>query len=321
VATPRELDAFTFAATVPRHWAFRVRRVQLLLDRHGGTGHGGDGIGVRAISALFRAVVIPHAMRIVRRAPPRDPCPGRSRGWRALCSWSLPDVIAGLIVPGQVLPIGVFRFGRRAVFALILFGQKADRPMILSCHELRLAGTPTRAIVNDVPCPWTAAKKLGLIVPNGIGVNPRCCICLARYQKETVALPAFRARRVFSRKRLDRSHRIGPGMGPKIALRRDLSTANELVGRLCGSNNTFSQLSDTARLHGASPQFALRTIVRPVGGLCIAQHAPRGCSLCPSCRAVQRQTNEVADQAIHGEYSSCHRDTGPWADVEPVGLL
>ncbi|MEM7170329.1 MAG: iron ABC transporter permease [Pseudomonadota bacterium] len=120
----RTLDAFTFGADSAASLGIAVRRAQLGL------------IGVAALvtavmvsivgSIGFVGLVIPHAMRIVVGTRHGKLVPASALGGAIFLI--LADVISRIIIPGQVLPIGVVTALVGApVFAVILISGRASQ--------------------------------------------------------------------------------------------------------------------------------------------------------------------------------------------------
>lgn len=120
----RALDAFTFGADSAAALGIAVRRVQLGL------------IGAAALvtavmvsvtgSIGFVGLVIPHAMRMVVGTRHSRLVPASALAGAVFLISA--DVISRMIIPGQVLPIGVVTALVGApVFALILIGRRAAR--------------------------------------------------------------------------------------------------------------------------------------------------------------------------------------------------
>ena len=119
----RALDAFTFGSDSAASLGIRVRRVQLLLI---GTAALVTAVMVSVVGAIgFVGLVIPHAMRIVVGHRHAILVPASALAGAVFLVFA--DVISRVIVPGQVLPIGVVTALVGApVFALILIGKRAS---------------------------------------------------------------------------------------------------------------------------------------------------------------------------------------------------
>ena len=99
----RALDAFTFGSDSAASLGIRVRRVQLLLI---GTAALVTAVMVSVVGAIgFVGLVIPHAMRIVVGHRHAILVPASALAGAVFLVFA--DVISRVIVPGQVLPIGV----------------------------------------------------------------------------------------------------------------------------------------------------------------------------------------------------------------------
>ncbi|OIQ44228.1 MAG: ABC transporter permease [Roseobacter sp. MedPE-SW] len=118
----RALDAFTFGSDSAASLGIAVKRVQFGL------------IGVAALmtaamvsitgSIGFVGLVIPHAMRLVVGTRHRALIPASALAGAIFLIMA--DIIARIVIPGQVLPIGVVTALVGApVFALILIGRRA----------------------------------------------------------------------------------------------------------------------------------------------------------------------------------------------------
>tara|TARA_Y100000815_G_scaffold4795_1_gene4651 strand:+ start:7416 stop:8468 length:1053 start_codon:yes stop_codon:yes gene_type:complete len=119
----RALDAFTFGSDSAASLGIRVRRVQLLLI---GTAALVTAVMVSVVGAIgFVGLVIPHAMRIVVGHRHAILVPASALAGAVFLVFA--DVISRVIVPGQVLPIGVVTALVGApVFALILIGKRTS---------------------------------------------------------------------------------------------------------------------------------------------------------------------------------------------------
>ncbi len=118
----RALDAFTFGADSAASLGISVKRVQFGL------------IGIAALmtaamvsvtgSIGFVGLVIPHAMRMVVGTRHRALIPASALAGAIFLIGA--DIISRVVIPGQVLPIGVVTALVGApVFALILIGRRA----------------------------------------------------------------------------------------------------------------------------------------------------------------------------------------------------
>ncbi len=119
----RALDAFTFGSDSAASLGIRVRRVQLLLI---GTAALVTAVMVSVVGAIgFVGLVIPHAMRIVVGHRHAILVPASALAGAVFLVFA--DVVSRVIVPGQVLPIGVVTALVGApVFALILIGKRTS---------------------------------------------------------------------------------------------------------------------------------------------------------------------------------------------------
>ncbi|MGY9039880.1 MAG: FecCD family ABC transporter permease [Rhodobacterales bacterium] len=119
----RALDAFTFGSDSAASLGIPVRRVQLLLI---GTAALVTAVMVSVVGAIgFVGLVIPHAMRIVVGHRHAILVPASALAGAVFLVFA--DVISRVIVPGQVLPIGVVTALVGApVFALILIGKRTS---------------------------------------------------------------------------------------------------------------------------------------------------------------------------------------------------
>ena len=119
----RALDAFTFGSDSSASLGIPVRRVQLLLI---GTAALVTAVMVSVVGAIgFVGLVIPHAMRIVVGHRHAILVPASALAGAVFLVFA--DVISRVIVPGQVLPIGVVTVLVGApVFALILIGKRTS---------------------------------------------------------------------------------------------------------------------------------------------------------------------------------------------------
>lgn len=119
----RALDAFTFGSDSAASLGIPVRRVQLLLI---GTAALVTAVMVSVVGAIgFVGLVIPHAMRIVVGHRHAILVPASALAGAGFLVFA--DVISRVIVPGQVLPIGVVTALVGApVFALILIGKRTS---------------------------------------------------------------------------------------------------------------------------------------------------------------------------------------------------
>ncbi|WP_289085781.1 iron ABC transporter permease [uncultured Sulfitobacter sp.] len=119
----RALDAFTFGSDSAASLGIPVRRVQLLLI---GTAALVTAVMVSVVGAIgFVGLVIPHAMRIVVGHRHAILVPAFALAGAVFLVFA--DVISRVIVPGQVLPIGVVTALVGApVFALILIGKRTS---------------------------------------------------------------------------------------------------------------------------------------------------------------------------------------------------
>jgi iron complex transport system permease protein len=119
----RALDAFTFGSDSAASLGIPVRRVQLLLI---GTAALVTAVMVSVVGAIgFVGLVIPHAMRIVVGHRHAILVPASALAGAVFLVFA--DVVSRVIVPGQVLPIGVVTALVGApVFALILIGKRTS---------------------------------------------------------------------------------------------------------------------------------------------------------------------------------------------------
>ena len=119
----RALDAFTFGSDSAASLGIPVRRVQLLLI---GTAALVTALMVSVVGAIgFVGLVIPHAMRIVVGHRHAILVPASALAGAVFLVFA--DVVSRVIVPGQVLPIGVVTALVGApVFALILIGKRTS---------------------------------------------------------------------------------------------------------------------------------------------------------------------------------------------------
>ena len=119
----RALDAFTFGSDSAASLGIPVRRVQLLLI---GTAALVTAVMVSVVGAIgFVGLVIPRAMRIVVGHRHAILVPASALAGAVFLVFA--DVISRVIVPGQVLPIGVVTALVGApVFALILIGKRTS---------------------------------------------------------------------------------------------------------------------------------------------------------------------------------------------------
>ena len=119
----RALDAFTFGSDSAASLCIPVRRVQLLLI---GTAALVTAVMVSVVGAIgFVGLVIPHAMRIVVGHRHAILVPASALAGAVFLVFA--DVVSRVIVPGQVLPIGVVTALVGApVFALILIGKRTS---------------------------------------------------------------------------------------------------------------------------------------------------------------------------------------------------
>ena len=119
----RALDAFTFGSDSAASLGIPVRRVQLLLI---GTAALVTAVMVSVVGAIgFVGLVIPHAMRIVVGHRHAILVPASALAGAGFLVFA--GVISRVIVPGQVLPIGVVTALVGApVFALILIGKRTS---------------------------------------------------------------------------------------------------------------------------------------------------------------------------------------------------
>ncbi|WP_260005512.1 FecCD family ABC transporter permease [Sulfitobacter pontiacus] len=119
----RALDAFTFGNDSAASLGIPVRRVQLLLI---GTAALVTAVMVSVVGAIgFVGLVIPHAMRIVVGHRHAILVPASALAGAVFLVFA--DVVSRVIVPGQVLPIGVVTALVGApVFALILIGKRTS---------------------------------------------------------------------------------------------------------------------------------------------------------------------------------------------------
>ena len=119
----RALDALTFGSDSAASLGIPVRRVQLLLI---GTAALVTAVMVSVVGAIgFVGLVIPHAMRIVVGHRHAILVPASALAGAVFLVFA--DVISRVIVPGQVLPIGVVTALVGApVFALILIGKRTS---------------------------------------------------------------------------------------------------------------------------------------------------------------------------------------------------
>ena len=119
----RALDAFTFGSDSAASLGIPVRRVQLLLI---GTAALVTAVMVSVVGAIgFVGLVIPHAMRIVVGHRHAILVPASALAGAGFLVFA--DVVSRVIVPGQVLPIGVVTALVGApVFALILIGKRTS---------------------------------------------------------------------------------------------------------------------------------------------------------------------------------------------------
>lgn len=120
----RALDAFTFGADSAASLGIAVRRVQVFLI---GTAALTTAVMVSMVGSIgFVGLVIPHAMRLLVGVRHRQLVPASALAGAVFLITS--DIISRILIPGQVLPIGVITalVGAPA-FALILLRARASR--------------------------------------------------------------------------------------------------------------------------------------------------------------------------------------------------